>query len=133
MNHTTHRPPPPLQTRLESAADLDAALHDALVKVAGPLLDEQTELRAQIGAHRLLLTLLLADRFDGRRAHFDALMTRLIEKTEDALQTLPGGPRTPEALAAQARVQMLLMQFKDRVGSSMAATPVKSTHSTHRR
>ena len=109
-------------------SDLEAAMHDALVKVAGPLFEEQAELRAQVGAHRLLLTLLLADRFAGQRECFDSLMTHLVGKTEEALQTLPGGPCTPEALAAQARVQTLLMQFKDRVGSSMAAHSVHPAH-----
>jgi len=108
-------------------SDLEAAMHDALVKVAGPMLEEQTEMRAQMGAQRLLLTLLLADRFADRRDQFNALMNTLMAKTEDALQTLPGGPRSPDALMAQARVQMVLMRYLELVVRNM---PSESTRSS---
>ena len=101
-------------------SDLEAAMHDALVKVAGPMLEEQTEMRAQLRAQRLLLTLLYADRFANDFSTFDGLMTRLLDLTGDAVNTLPGGPCTPEALAAESRVRMLLLQFLGLVGNTLA-------------
>ena len=108
-------------------SDMDAAMHDALVKVAGPMLEEQIEMQAQMGAQRLLLTLLLADRFTDRRDQLHALMNTLMAKTEDALQTLPGGPRTPEALLAQARVQMVLMRYLKLVVHAMPSESPRSS------
>lgn len=104
-------------------ADLDQAMHDALVRVAGPVLDEQAEMRAQLGAHRLLLGLAFADRFANDRDTFDGLMTRLLDLTGDAANTLPGGPCTPEAMAAENRVRSLLLQFQGLVGRTLAASP----------
>lgn len=103
-------------------SDLEAAMHDALVKVAGPMLEEQAEMRAQLGAHRLLLALTFADRFAHDSSTFDGLMTKLLDLTGDAANTLPGGPCTPEALAAESRVRMLLLQFRGLVGRTLAAS-----------
>uniref|UniRef100_UPI001B7F8D59 hypothetical protein n=1 Tax=Curvibacter lanceolatus TaxID=86182 RepID=UPI001B7F8D59 len=102
--------------------DLESGMHDALVKVAGPMLEEQAEMRAQLGSHQLLLALVFADRFTNDRSTFDGLMTRLLDLTGAAANTLPGGPCTPEALAAESRVRMLLLQFQGLVGRTLAAS-----------
>lgn len=101
-------------------SDLEAAMHDALVKVAGPMLEEQTEMRAQLRAQRLLLTLLYADRLRDDLPGFDRLMARLVQLTEEATETLPGGKSTSEAIAAKHRVQRLLSQFHNLVRSHAA-------------
>ena len=102
-------------------SDLEAAMHDALVKVAGPMLEEQTEMRAQLSAHRLLLALSFALRFANDREAFDGLMDRLLDMAQEATHTLPGGPRTPEAQSARDKVQTLLLQFQVQVGRTIAA------------
>ena len=101
-------------------SDLEAAMHDALVKVAGPMLEEQTEMRAQLRAQRLLLTLLYADRFRDDLHAFECLVARLTQLTEEATETLPGGKCTSEAIAAKHRVQLLLSQFHNLVRSHAA-------------
>ncbi|WP_157443360.1 hypothetical protein [Curvibacter lanceolatus] len=101
-------------------SDLEAAMHDALVKVAGPMLEEQAEMRAQLRAQRLLLTLLYTDRFRDDLPAFDRLMARLVQLTEEATETLPGGKCTSEAIAAKHRVQRLLSQFHNLVRSHAA-------------
>src|SRR5450830_1601751 len=92
----------------------------SLVKVAGPMLEEQTEMRAQLRAQRLLLTLLYTDRFRDDLPAFDRLMARLVQLTEEATETLPGGKCTSEAIAAKHRVQRLLSQFHNLVRSHAA-------------
>jgi len=100
--------------------DLEAAMHDALVKVAGPMLEEQTEMRAQLRAQRLLLTLLYADRFRDDRAGFEQLMSGILRLVPLALADLQGGPHSPEALAAQSRVTRRLHQFQVLVSNNIA-------------
>lgn len=106
-------------------SDLEAVMHDALVKVAGPMLEEQTEMRAQLRAQRLLVALAFSDRFADDQQAFERLIAALRRMTEDALQTLPGGPCTPEAIAAQNRVQAVLMQFTVLVRTTIAASLVQ--------
>uniref|UniRef100_UPI001B7FA4AA hypothetical protein n=1 Tax=Curvibacter lanceolatus TaxID=86182 RepID=UPI001B7FA4AA len=101
--------------------DMEAAMRDALVKVAGPMLEEQTEMRAQLRAQRLLLTLLYADRFREDGAGFDQLMSTILRVVPQALDGLQGGPHSPEALAAQSRVTRLLHQFQVLVSNNIAA------------
>jgi hypothetical protein len=102
-------------------SDLEAAMHDALVKVAGPMLEEQTEMRAQLRAQRLLLTLLYANRFRDDGAGFDHLMSGILRLVPLALADLQGGPHSPEALRAQRRVTCLLHQFRILVSNNIAA------------
>jgi len=107
--------------------ELDRAMHDALVRVAAPLFDEQAAMRAQLGAYRLLLTLLYADRFREDQERFDQLMSRMLRLVPQALVDLPGGPHSPEALAAQNRVNCLLLNFQESVDKAItAANPRQS-------
>jgi len=101
-------------------SDLEAAMHDALVKVAGPMLEEQTEMRAQLRAQRLLLTLLYADRFRDDRAGFDQLMCTLLRLVPKALSDLPGASETPEAARAQGRVTEIFEAFRLAVNGRIA-------------
>lgn len=102
-------------------SDLEAAMHDALVTVAGPMLEERTEMRAQLRAQRLLLTLLYADRFRDDRAGFDQLMRGILRLVPLALADLQGGPHCPETLTAESRVTRLLQQFQVLVSNNIAA------------
>lgn len=112
-------------------SDLEAAMHEALVKVAGPMLEEQTEMRAQLRAQRLLLTLLYADRFRDDLPGFERLIAALLTMTEEASQILPGGPCIPEAIAAQHRVQTVLMQFTALARTTISASLVQHGQESH--
>lgn len=107
-------------------SELEAAMHDALVKVAGPMLEEQIEMRAQLRAQRLLLTLLYAERFRDDRAGFDQLMCALLRLVPQALSDLPGASETPEAASAQRRVTEIFEAFRLAVSGRIVSIRVES-------